>query len=46
MTDSDMCDDGAAQNLHADRNPLGTCALANEFKFRAVRVELLQVPAP
>jgi hypothetical protein len=31
------------ENLHSAHNPLGTCVLANEFKFRTVRVELVQV---
>ena len=31
------------ENLHSAHNPLGSCVLANEFKFRTVRVELVQV---
>ena len=30
------------EKLHASNNPLGSCVLANEFKFRTVRVELVQ----
>ena len=31
------------ENLHSAHNPLGSCVLADEFKFRTVRVELVQV---
>ena len=30
------------QKLHADNNPLGSCVLANEIKYRSVRIELMQ----
>lgn len=30
------------ERLHADNNPLGSCVLANEIKFRTVRIELVQ----
>lgn len=30
------------EKLHGDNNPLGSCVLASEIKFRCMRIELLE----